>query len=293
MIRLVVAGVVAAGVAVAVPAVSLAAPRTSEYVALGDSYVSGPLIPLQTGQPAGCLRSDHNYPSLVQAAVRTDTFKDVSCGGATTKEMTEPQAVTGGSNPPQLDALGPETSLVTLGIGGNDIGFGEIIQTCATTSPTQPLGAACRDHYRKNGKDELAKRIAATGPKVASVLKKITERSPDATVRVVGYPTILPDSGPGCFPLVPFSPGDVAYLRQTTKSLNAMLKREAERADVEYVDTYRSSIGHDVCQLPTVKWVEGLIPTAPAAPVHPNAAGMRNSAEQVLESLHTDALAGG
>ncbi len=27
------------------------------YVALGDSYAAGPLVPLPTGQPAGCLRS--------------------------------------------------------------------------------------------------------------------------------------------------------------------------------------------------------------------------------------------
>lgn len=261
-----------------------------EYVALGDSYTSGPGIPNQTGKPAGCARSDRNYPSLVREALEPEAFRDVSCSGATTEDLTSPQAVADGTNPPQLDALSARTDLVTLGIGGNDIGFGEIISTCATRSPTRPGGAACRDFYQRNGRDELRARIEATAPEIAAVLDRIAERAPDATVLVVGYPTILPDSGPGCFPVVPFSPGDVAYLREITKELSAMLAREAEQADVEFVDTYTSSIGHDVCKLPGTKWVEGLVPTSPAAPVHPNALGMRNSARQVLSTLGEGSL---
>jgi lysophospholipase L1-like esterase len=259
---------------------------SGEYVALGDSYTSGPVIPLQTAQPAGCLRSDHNYPSLVHAVLRSPVFRDVSCSSATTKDMTSPQAVTGGSNPPQLNALTQRTALVTLGIGGNDIGFGNIIQTCALRSPSQPLGAACRDYYHRNGRDEIGDRIQATAPKVAAVLEEISNRSPDARVLVVGYPTILPDSGPGCFPVVPFSPGDVAYLRGVEHQLNAMLADVARSERANYVDTYHSSIGHDMCQLPGTKWVEGLVPTSPAAPAHPNALGMRNSARDVLQTLN-------
>ena len=262
------------------------------YVALGDSYTAGPLIPMQTGQPAGCLRSDHNYPSLVSAALHSASFKDVSCSGSTTKDMFSPQTVTGGVNPPELDALTEHTDLVTLGIGGNDIGFSDIITTCAVRSPTKPLGAGCRDYYNRTGKDEIAARIDATGPKVAAVLEAIGKRAPDAKVLVVGYPTILPDSGPGCFPVVPFSPGDVAYLRQTLKRLNSMLAEQADEAGAEYVDTYRRSIGHDVCQLPGTKWVEGLVPTSPAAPVHPNALGERNSAVNVLHTLGVHQPAG-
>jgi lysophospholipase L1-like esterase len=268
------------------------AENSGAYVALGDSYTAGPLIPLQLGLPAGCLRSDHNYPSLVRATLRSSSFRDVSCSGATTADMTGAQAVTGGSNPPQLNALGEGTKLVTLGIGGNDIGFADIIKTCATTSPTEPLGAACRDHYRAGGRDQVSDRIDATADKVAAVLEEIDHRAPDATVLVVGYPTILPATGPGCFPVVPFSPGDVAYLRETEQHLNVMLAEQAQDAGAKFVDTYASSVGHDVCQLPGTKWVEGLVPTAPAAPVHPNALGMRNSARDVLTALHVNGLAG-
>jgi lysophospholipase L1-like esterase len=277
------------------PAQSWAAPASAgptEYVALGDSYVAGPGIPRQNGLPIGCARSDNDYPSIVRSSLRPERFRDVSCSGATTANLAGAQQVPGGTNPAQLNALTARTDLVTLGIGGNDIGFGQIILTCGKLSSSQPLGAACRDHYRQGGADGLSARIKAAAPKVDAVLAAIRKRAPRAQVLLVGYPTILPDTGPGCYPVVPFSPGDVAWLRETEKDLNAMLAERADDGGAEFVDTYRTSIGHDVCQLPGRKWVEGLLPTSPAAPAHPNALGMRNSAAAVVAAVQTEALAG-
>lgn len=278
---------VSAVVIAATPGVSAASPslRTGTYVALGDSYTAGPLIPEQNRQPPGCRRSDHNYPSLVQSALRFSRFSDVSCAGAKTSDMWHAQAVRDGVNQPQLDALRGGTSLVTVGVGGNDIDFGEIVQTCATKSPNKPQGAACQDFYTRGGTDQLAQRIANTAPKLAAVLSEVRKRVPRARVLVVGYPVILPDSGRGCYPALPFSPGDTAYLRRTTVALNAMIADEAGRAGMEYVDIYHSSIGHDICQNTGVRWVEHFVPTSRAAPMHPNALGMRNAADQVLAKL--------
>ncbi|MBO0851007.1 MAG: SGNH/GDSL hydrolase family protein [Pseudonocardia sp.] len=311
--RAVITVVLCVGFAVLVPGVSAASTRTGkpsptpspspspspepgpgsgEYVALGDSYTAGPRIPEQNGQPPGCQRSDHDYPSLVNAELRVSSFRDVSCTGAKTTDMAWSQLTNNGLNPPQLDALSRNTTLVTLGVGGNDIDFTEIVTTCAIKSPREPNGAACRAFYTQGGRDQLADRIARTAPNVAQVLGEIRRRAPGARILVVGYPTILPDSGPGCFPVVPFSPGDVAYLRQTTMGLNGMLIDQAKRANVEFVDTYRSSIGHDICQNTGVRWVEHLVPTSPAAPMHPNELGMRNDANQVLAVLGGAAPAG-
>ena len=257
----------------------------SSYVALGDSYTSGPGIPSQIPESGGCGRSDHNYPHLVAAALEIERFTDVSCGSATTDHMAQAQPLPGGlTNGPQFDALSADVDLVTLGIGGNDIGFGEIIVTCALRSLVLPITAPCRDHYNRNG-DELGSRIAATAPKVAAVLAAIRQRSPDARILVVGYPVILPADGPGCWPLMPIAVGDVAWLRTVEGRLNAMLADEAAKAGGAFVDTYSSSAGHDVCRLPGRKWVEGIVPTAPAAPVHPNALGMANTADRVLKAL--------
>ncbi len=253
------------------------------YVALGDSYTAGPLIPNQSLQPLGCLRSDHNYPSLVAPAIGVPKARDVSCSGATTGDMFAPQNVTPGPNPAQLDALGADTEVVTLGIGGNDIGFSSIVENCATQNP---FGAGCAADYTAGGGDQIADRINATAPKVDAVLQAIKSRAPQAKVLVVGYPTILPNSGSGCYPLVPVLPKDVPYLRAKAQQLNAMLQNEAQANGDTYVDTYTSSIGHDFCQSPGTKWVEGIVPTSAAAPVHPNAAGMRNTATVVSAKVH-------
>ncbi|MCF7549001.1 SGNH/GDSL hydrolase family protein [Pseudonocardia sp. WMMC193] len=251
------------------------------YVALGDSYSAGPLIPPQGGLPPGCLRSGQNFPSVVAAGIGAAEFVDVSCSGATTDDFTAPQNVVLGQAPPQFDALTGDEDLVTLTIGGNDIGFADIIQRCALTSPLNPLGAGCKDSYGTT----LDERISVAGEKVATALAAIVSRAPDATVALVGYPALLPDEGPGCFPVVPFSPGDVAWLRGVEKSLNATLEAQADAAGVTFVDTYTPTIGHDMCQVPGVKWIEGLLPTAPAAPAHPNAQGMQAMGAAVLDTL--------
>ena len=257
----------------------------THYVALGDSYTAGPGIPNPTPESGGCGRSDRNYPHLVAAALAVTRFTDVSCVSATTAHMTERQPLPGGlTNGPQLDALAADVDFVTLGISGNDIGFGEIILTCASHSLLLPVTAPCRAHYHRHG-DELAERIEATAPRVAAVLAAVRERAPAARILVVGYPVILPATGPGCWPVVPIAAGDVAWLRTVQAGLNAMLADQAAAAGATFVDTYASSVGHDVCRLPGRKWVEGFVPTAPASPLHPNALGMANTAEQVLRHV--------
>lgn len=260
----------------------LAACVPRSYVSLGDSYTAGPLVPNQNQSPAGCLRSDHNYPHLIAPSLALPAFRDVSCSGAETEDMTSAQSVTPGPNPPQFNALNQATEVVTLGISGNDIGFSEIVENCSSPTPT---GTPCQDRYVVDGRDEISERIAATAPKVAAVLQGIRSRSPRADTFVVGYPAILPDTGNGCWPQMPVTSGDVPYLRAKEKELNAMLAAQAAANGAVYVDTYTPSIGKDACQLPTVRWVEPVVPVNPAAPVHPNARGMEGMAAVVLAAI--------
>ncbi|MFB0614444.1 SGNH/GDSL hydrolase family protein [Streptomyces sp. AGS-58] len=255
--------------------------RAAAYVALGDSYTSGPGIPRQVD--AGCARSDHNYPSLVAARAGVTAFTDVSCGGATTAEMWQAQ----GANGPQLDALDRHTGLVTLQIGGNDVGFGPIIGTCARLAPQDPEGNPCERAYHASGYDELALAVVRTAPKVDRVLRAVHARAPHARVVVVGYPDLLPDDGVGCFPQVPFARGDFAYLRDTEKRLNLMLRLVAGVNRAAYVDTYGPTAGHDMCKGPADRWIEPLQPASPAAPAHPNAKGEAAMAQAVRDRLDT------
>jgi GDSL-like Lipase/Acylhydrolase family len=271
---------------VAVLAGAFGAPSAAsadEYVALGDSFVAGPLIPLQV-PPWGCLKSNNNYANLT-ARDQGIPLQDASCSGAETEDMTQPQGVSPEPNPPQFDRLGAGTTHVSLGIGGNDIGFSSLAQDCFSQSPQ---GSPCRDQYVVNGNDEVSARIAETAPKVDAVLDGIVARSPGARVFVVNYAAILPDSGPGCWPQIPVADGDVAWLRDKHKELNQMLADQAAANGATLVDWYTASIGHDACQPPGVKWVEGPVTMNAAAPVHPNLLGMLGASE-----LLTAAFQGG
>jgi lysophospholipase L1-like esterase len=270
--------------ALMLPSAGAASTLRGDYVALGDSYTSGPVIPNQDPAAGQCYRSDHNYPHLIAPKVGPTAFRDASCSGAQTKDMTGTQVLdVGPNNPPQFDRLNSSTRLVTLGISGNDIGFVSILENCASPTPT---GHPCQDKYVVNGQDELRQRIADTAPKVAAVLQGIKARSPKARTLVVGYPAILPDTGNGCWPQMPLAPDDVPYLRGIEQALNGMLASTAAANHATYVDTYTPSIGHDACQPLTInRWVEPVVPNQPAAPVHPNAAGEQGMANAVLAVL--------
>jgi lysophospholipase L1-like esterase len=263
-----------------------AARQAGAYAALGDSYTSGPLVPDQGGHPLGCLRSDEDYPSQVAAAIRPSSFTDVSCYGASTANMTSSQQTLVSANPPQFSVLSAATTLVTVQLGGDDIGFSHITLTCGVLSLTSPLGSPCMSHYASGGADLLAQAISRTAPKIEAVLRGIRARAPHARILLVGYPAILPASGNGCWPRVPVARGDVPYLRNVEISLNAMLASAAASNGAGYVDTYAASIGHDACQASGVRWIEGLVPTSLAVPMHPNALGEKGMARAILAALH-------
>jgi len=253
----------------------------ANWAGLGDSYAAGPLIPNQQLNPLGCLRSDRNFAHLAAAALGR-SLADVSCSGAKTDDMTAPQNVTPGPNPPQFNALTTDTQIVTLQIGGNDIGFTSILQNCATANP---FAHPCRDRYVVNGHDTLADKIAATAPKVAAVLQGIHTRSPGARVFVVNYAAILPETGSGCWPQVPIAFSDVSYLRSVERNLNAMLAQQAATNGARIVDDYTASIGRDACKSSSTRWVEPLIPGNAAAPFHPNARGEAGIAAVVVSTV--------
>jgi lysophospholipase L1-like esterase len=269
--------VVAVVLSVLIAAVAPAVARGADWVGLGDSFAAGPLIPNQSLSPLGCLRSDRNYAHLAAAATGR-TLADVSCSGAKTDNMAGSQSTSAGTNPPQFNALSAAVKVVSVQIGGNDIGFTEILENCVTYNP---FGKPCQNRYGTGSSDQINARIAAAAPKVAAVLAQIKSRAPGARVLVVNYAAILPESGSGCWPQVPFAYSDVPYLRDKQRRLNAMLATQAAAAGVGYVDDYAASIGRDACKSAGTRWVEPLVPGNAAAPFHPNARGMAGSAPVV------------
>jgi lysophospholipase L1-like esterase len=255
-------------------------------VALGDSYTAGALLPAErSASPLGCLRSTRAYPVLVAAALGM-SLADVACASAGVEDMTAAQRTNLGTNAPQLNALAPDDSLVLLTLGGDDMGFMNVLAQCMELSFTDPWGSPCEAYYTQGGTDQLAAEVRAEAPRMAAVLAAIAARAPRARIVVVGYPDLFPLSG-GCWPAVPITDGDIAYLRGLELQLNAMLAADAEAAGATFVDTYTPTIGHDFCQPEKIRDVEGLLPGSWALPFHPNARGQQAIAAAVLAALQT------
>jgi lysophospholipase L1-like esterase len=260
------------------------AAKVRTYVALGDSYAAGPLVPMQK-QPWGCLTSTNNYAELLAGRYGFE-LRDATCSGAQTKHMTEPQGVSPEPNTPQFDRLDAAVDLVTLQIGGNDIGFSGIAEACIQAAFEQ---VDCESKYvDDDGRDELRERIARTAPRIAAVLQGIRERSPDAQILVLGYPGIfrIGTEEAGC-PAMAVGETDAQYLRGIQVALNDMIAEQAALGGATYVDVYGPSEGKTACDLPVLRWVEPLVPVNAAAPIHPNLTGMIGMADEVVTALPT------
>jgi hypothetical protein len=120
---------------------------------------------------------------------------------------------------------------------------------------------------------------------LAVLISMLVLAAPAFAARVVNYAQILPDEGPGCWPQVPITDGDVPYVRAKQEELNGMLATEAALNGAEPIDWYTASHGHDACELPVVRWVEPAVPVNAAAPLHPNLGGMIGASQLLTAAL--------
>ncbi|HET6626424.1 MAG TPA: SGNH/GDSL hydrolase family protein [Nocardioidaceae bacterium] len=257
-----------------------ASPSYQRYVALGDSYTAGPYVP-NTDLANGCLRSSGNYPSLVAAALDVDTFVDVSCSGADTRDLLRPQhTFRDASVPPQLDAVTAATDLVTLGIGGNDFDlFGTLLQTCTRLRDLDPAGAPCTAQLDAQGTD-LDRQTARIGHRVATAINEVQTRAPRATVLLVGYPRLTPATGT-CPKLLPLARGDYRLAEHVAASLSTSMSHAAEQVGAGFIDVYAASAGHDICA--AEPWVNGRLTDQEAAlAFHPFSTQMQAVADLVV-----------
>lgn len=257
-------------------------PPPLDYVALGDSAASGPLIPPSTGTP-GCLQSGSNYPHVLATLIDAETFTDVSCSGARSENIaTEQQQTNSGPIPLQIDALSPETDLVTITIGGNDVDLVSQARGCVNFSP-EPNGTSCADALTAGGVDVIGDATSEAASGWGQVFDAIADRAPNAQLLVVGYGTYVRPGG--CYGTQPVWARDADYLQRSVDAMNDALAAQAEEHGARFVDVRDVSVGHDACAAPDERFLEGVIPANPAAPLHPTAAGMAAFAQVVAGSL--------
>ncbi len=222
-------------------------PGPRAYAALGDSYAAAPFVPT-TDLAGGCLRSSGNYPALVDRALAPRRFDDVSCSGAESRDLLRPQPVVGGQGrvPAQLEVVGPDTDLVTVGIGGND---GDLFSSLVCAFTGQQL-AQCQVSSPADVEDVLdrTRRDAA-----AALRRVVSQAAPEALVLLVGYPRLV-DPDRSC-PALPIRGAQLAQVARAEQGLRTTLRAAAGLADVEFLDMWGPSRGHEVCS--DDPWVNG------------------------------------
>ncbi|NLG55432.1 MAG: SGNH/GDSL hydrolase family protein [Rhodococcus sp.] len=249
-------------------------------MALGDSFSNGiPILPLdlEQGSTPRCTPSLLNYPHLVAQELGAVSFDDETCGGAKTASFTSGEQ-------PQYNALTPHTDLVTVGIGGNDMGLLSLGESCINFLPEGTPGTrSCADTATAHGGDLYSEKIVAFAPRYTQIVHEIRERSPHARIVFVGYPTAIRPGG--CYPMQPMWARDADYIQARIDQINDVMRTTVTAAGAEYVSLRESTVGHDACAVGADRWLEGPIPSTIAAPLHPNQTGHANAAQQVLAHL--------
>lgn len=238
------------------------------YVALGDSFSAGTGAIAQLSDydfSDNCLRSKNAYPRLIAAAAGWNLHHD-ACQGATTADVSK-----------QLGNLSKETDVVTITIGGNDIGFIPVVVTCATPGTT------------KDCLKVVAASEAAIVFKLPSALKKvyaaIKKAAPNARVIAVGYPRLF--NGTDCSGQTDYTPIEQAAMNVATDLLNASIAVTAAKAGVEFANPRSTFKGHAWCDKKA--WINPpdffADPPVNAGSLHPNIAGQAGYAEVVGSRL--------
>lgn len=261
----------------------------ARYVAMGSSFASGSgIAPYDPTAPARCQRSMENYARQLARKLKL-TLVDVACGGATTAHILGPW----NELPAQTDALTPDTALVTITIGGNDIGYigGLIAGSCGDGSvPGASAPPLCKmiSAGRRSGAvmptaTEEAWRKVETA--LTGILQEIRRRSPHARIVFVDYLTVLPE-GALCAQ-TPLSPQVAETGRATAARLSRLTSEVARRGGAEVVSASElSRRGHNACA--PDPWMAGFIPPSAErsfVPYHPNVAGMTAIADALDHHL--------
>jgi lysophospholipase L1-like esterase len=298
----------------------------ARFVALGDSYASGEgLAPYQAGTDTAtnqCHRSRLAYPKIVGKTVLRSLPRvtSVACSGAMTGALVA-ELPDSGDEPGQVRALKPTTRVVTLTIGGNDVGFAPVLASCTYTpvampQPTPvPDSSRCQQRFdglvtaataRLAGLAGTAEQFPGTLT-MSEALSAIHRSAPQARIYVTGYPRLFGltfSSKAGCqvgqlgqAPLF-VTAADAIWIRSKVDGLNAAIKagvRQANGAGISatYVDVASTFTGHNVCSSKT-PWINGVVfsgtgsPQLSPASFHPTARGQRAYAAAVSRAIEAD-----
>lgn len=246
------------------------------YVALGSSFAAGPgLPPMVTDRPTAARQSAVNYAHLTAAELRM-TLRDVTSGGATTHDLLRDHQH---GQEPQLTAVDATTDLVTVTIGGDDVGYVQTLFALSAPRWLRRLPALARllDPAAADA------RFAALATDLTDVVAGIHDRAPAARVILVDYLTVLPTEYASALPL---TEPDFALAGSVARRLVATTAAVAESTGAALLDVAKTSRDHHAWS--PEPWTNGFawpLPWRPTVGFRPTAAGMRAVADRLRVHL--------
>ena len=242
---------------------------------MGDSYISGQgAFDYREGTDTdnnGCHLSDLSYPSIL-GKEDFDSYNSVACSGAVTRNVSQnvdtkatintyigqvkdkieeqnrdKQNILANFLPGYIyqqefaSTYLPEAIL--LSVGGDDVGFANIVKSCVANSG----GGTCYDTYEDRA--ELLNEINGVYSKLVNTYKTLREQSGGARLYAVGYPQIAKPGG-DCGLNVHLNGDEVTFSARLIDYLDSVVQRAAQTAGVVYVDTQHAFDGHRLCEAP-------------------------------------------
>ncbi|MFT4049728.1 MAG: SGNH/GDSL hydrolase family protein [Solirubrobacterales bacterium] len=282
--------------AAAVLACLACAPASAEigrYVSFGDSSSTGSGLGAEkAGSISLCYQTDYGYPTLVANELGIADFEPRNCSGSWVNDLTTTQDYPEGTPfaPAQFDSLNGSEEIVSISMGDNDQNaYSDVVTYCFQASPGDPDATPCRDKFVSGGSNSLVTRTAVTAYDLGVAIDHLHQRSPAATVFIVGYPRLTPPDGAGCWGKTNISAADAAVVDEWQQAVADQQASVAALHHAVYVDMYESSAGHDGCQDNAAdRWSN---PQSQAMSVgwnnHPTLAGEQAMAQALITAINT------
>lgn len=248
-----------------------------------------------------CHRSLKAFPHKVQQRLESqgEDYELIfsACSGAKIGDYDHRNSAYGEESA-QRDTIDPErTRLVTITLGGNNAGFGNVVGNCMTyLRPDKTYN--CMQHV-EHTMTEI--------PKIdfVNLYGDLLKDAPLARIMVVGYPRMF-DRDPRFLCQVPLSLEPLFYWPEQQRAFNDIVdqlnvritdaikqvneKQPANNRRLEYVDVSELFSGHGICATKFLRWVNLLIVNGPIdekssywQSFHPNVKGHSEIAKRVVE----------